>query len=87
MPARLVMEVAEINLKLKRKRRISRFACHKSSVFACHEVFRFAADKDHNRFTCIRIGPSARPWMNWSTYGFPDRSISATGPCQMIFPS
>ena len=33
------------------------------------------------------IGPSARPWMNWSTKALPLSSIWPTGPCQMILPS
>ena len=37
--------------------------------------------------TCIRIGPSARPWMNWSTWALPEWSMSAVGPCQISLPS
>src|SRR5580704_9570881 len=37
--------------------------------------------------TCIWIGPSARPWMNWSTCALPERSMSATEPCQIRRPS
>src|SRR5262249_1122411 len=37
--------------------------------------------------TCIWIGPSARPWMNWSTWALFDWSISEVGPCQISLPS
>ncbi len=36
--------------------------------------------------TSILIGPSARPWMNWSTKGLPECSSSAATPSQMILP-
>ncbi len=37
--------------------------------------------------TCMRIGPSARPWMNWSTWASPEWSMSAVRPCQISLPS
>ena len=40
----------------------------------------------HQPRTSILIGPSARPWMNWSTYSLPELSMSFVGPCQMILP-
>jgi hypothetical protein len=40
----------------------------------------------HYARTAIWIGPSARPWMNWSTRSSPERVISLTGPAQMIRP-
>src|SRR6185312_12520012 len=40
----------------------------------------------HQPRTSILIGPSARPWMNWSTYSLPLLSMSFVGPCQMILP-
>ena len=40
-----------------------------------------------HRRTAMRIGPVARPWMNWSTWGSPLPSISETGPDQTIRPS
>ncbi len=46
-----------------------------------------SAGHDQSFRTCIWIGPSARPWMNCSTWALPERSISATGPCQISVPS
>src|SRR5258705_6740941 len=43
----------------------------------------FAAN---HRRTSILMGPSAEPWMNWSTKGLPLWSISFVAPSQMILP-
>src|SRR5438552_1242313 len=44
-------------------------------------------EHDQSLRTCIWIGPSARPWMNWSTWASPEWSISAVRPCQISRPS
>ena len=48
---------------------------------SCGTVARRDADRT------LSIGPSARPWMNWSSQGSGAVSMAAAGPCQRMRPS
>lgn len=46
---------------------------------------RWATDLVHFRSSMV-IGPSRRPWVNWSTMALPEFIRSAASPCQTSLP-